>query len=136
SAYGTGNLNNWGTNSPQQPTPLFGSIPPASNLLMKVSSGDNPTLTGTINGISFAVTGTPGVDGGKGTITFSSLFNYSNVFVGIKDGNGTPTWAIFSVGAVLASTVLKYDYLNCQQASCPIGSSIASGLLVWGSTSP
>lgn len=141
-AYGAGNLENLTMTSgvtvtgyqdtyPSPPSPTIGAypIPAGANLL---GTWDPQTLTGTGTKVSF--TGAAG-----GTITFSNSFNFSDVLVAIQDGANAPgpRWAVFDVGAVLAGTVLNWDYLTCNNGhACGLATDAASGLLVWGGSTP
>jgi hypothetical protein len=139
-AYGSGNLENLSVTTgvtvtayqdtyPSPPAPTTGvyPIPSGANLLGTFDPAAN-TQTGTL--VTFS-------GSASGTITFSNLFNFLNVLVAIQDGNQSPRWAVFNVGALIAGTVLNWDYLTCNDgvASCGLASSPASGLIVWGDSS-
>jgi hypothetical protein len=140
-AIGDGNLNNIGADIntqgyigtyPNPPAPTTGlgvsPIPAGATLQAQWDPAagsnvvSNPNIT--INGSS------------TGGITFSSAF--TNVFIGIKDGNQNPTWAVFYLGSVAAGTSLSWDYLTCNNVgqACVPASSAASGVMVWGLATP
>jgi hypothetical protein len=146
-AFGDGNINN-GQNVNINTLGYVGAYPNPPFPL--TGAGVYPVPGGAGNALDFyppggASTGTFVTETGLGigTLTFSSLFNFTDVFVGIKGGN-TPDWAVFYLGAVAGGTVLTWDWLkkctgnpdNCTNYNGNTGYRLeegaASGITTWG----
>jgi hypothetical protein len=95
---------------------------PIANFAGMTGTSPYVTLSGTISG----------------TLTFTTGYTYTGVWIALQDGNQTPQWAMFYLPSIDGGTVLNWDYLTCNNGPCSalsdfnLASSNLSGIEIWG----
>jgi hypothetical protein len=136
----------WGTGNIEQPGTLTSSnfLGHTSGYVGSTTSLPSSNLLANFQTVASGTIGNVTLDATGGTLTFASGNNYSNVYIAIEDGNGTPRWAVFYIPTIDAATgyVLSAQYLQCQtnvNNTCTQISDFSTNLLsslsaieVWG----
>src|SRR5262249_8037901 len=123
-----------GTDYPSPPYPTVGATALPIPLTFNQTPLEQQTSFPLGAGTYFTGTGSA-----SGTLTFSSLFDFTNVLIAIKDGNQDPTWAVFYFASIAAGTVLNWDYQVCNgtnNSNCHVATDAASGITMWGTATP